>query len=498
MKAVILAAGIGSRLRSITDEKCKTLVEVNGLPMISHILNSLSISEITEIILCCGYKADQLKNYVKKTHEDLNIIFVENNEYDITNNMYSLYLSKELLTEDFILMNADLVFDPSIIKEMVSIPKNIIAVEKGNYLVEAMQIIVEDGVIKTISKQIGEKLAFGSSIDIYRIQKDTIPVILEEMKKIIVELGDRNQWTEKMLDNLFRSGRVIFKPFDIEGRKWYEIDDDTDLANAEMLFNDKLGDISKIKVFFIDRDGTLTNENKKIPGTDLFLEAIQKRKKKFYILTNNSSKTPEQHYNTFINSDLNIELGDVLVSTQSAIKYLKSQDLIKLFWVANQSVSDFLTSQGFIFTTSDPQALLLTYDTEINYAKIKTFVNLVRKDVPYYATHIDTLCPSLNGPLPDIGTFINLIQTTTGKTPLKTFGKPNLEMIKGKLTELNLDLKNAVIIGDRLYTDIKMAAGNELTSILVFTGETTRKAYEKSEIKADIVCNSLVDLIDFL
>lgn len=171
---------------------------------------------------------------------------------------------------------------------------------------------------------------------------------------------------------------------------------------------------------------------------------------------------------------------------------------MKVFWIANNEVSKFLKSQGLIFNDTNPDALLLTYDTEINYEKMKKLVYFVRRDIPYYATHIDMLCPSLDGPLPDIGTFIDLVKTTTGCYPLKTFGKPNLEMINGKLNEMNLELKDAAIVGDRLYTDIKMAENNDLISILVLSGETTRIQYEFSSIKSDIICKKLEDLIEYL
>lgn len=299
MKAIILAAGIGNRLKPITDEKCKTLVQVNGIPMIGYILQSLSIPQISEIIICYGYKAEQLKEYINSNFPNLEIKFIENKEYLITNNMYSLFLAKELLNDDIILMNSDLVYDPIIIKEMVSIHKNLVAVDKGNYNLESMKIIVEDGIIHSISKEIDEKDAYGCSIDIYRIQKDSILHIISEMEEIINTNGDRNQWTEKMLDNLFRSKKLISFPFDIRSKKWYEIDNFDDLVNAEILFNQKIINLSKTKVFFIDRDGTLTYGSSKISGTDLFLKKLRDKNIKYYILTNNSSKTPQQHLQTF-------------------------------------------------------------------------------------------------------------------------------------------------------------------------------------------------------
>ena len=87
---------------------------------------------------------------------------------------------------------------------------------------------------------------------------------------------------------------------------------------------------------------------------------------------------------------------------------------------------------------------------------------------------------------------------TTGKLPDKDFGKPNHEYIKYIKEKYNVEEKDIVIIGDRLYTDIKLAQGNDITSILVLSGETKIDDYQKSDIKADFVLNSIKDVIDYM
>lgn len=498
MKAVILAAGIGSRLRPITNEKPKTMVEVNGRPMINCIIDALHDNGIKNIVVCTGFMATKLVNHLELEYTDINFKFIENKDYDTTNNMYSLYLAKEELDDDILLMNADLVFDKSIIRELVKTKTTSVAVDKGNYIEEAMKLKVENNIIKGISKKISKEEAYGSSIDIYKINKSDIKFIKKEMKRIIEQEKDLNQWTEVMLNNLFESGEIEAKPLDIGNKKWFEIDNFEDLAQAEELFNDKLNSIKDKKIFFIDRDGTITLEDEIIPGAKDFIDHLDKKGILYYIITNNSSRTPEKHLEKLNNIGFNFSIDNILVSTDSALNYFKNKGIKKLFYIANNEVSNYILSKGFEFDENKPDALLLTYDNEINYSKMRKFVKLLRKGIPYYATHKDYVCPTPEGDIPDIGSFIELFNGVTGFKPNKIFGKPDYNFISETLKTHNLKDKDAVIIGDRLYTDISLAINNEITSILTLTGETTRQDYEKSEIKADIIVKNIKDLIKYL
>lgn len=201
MKAVILAAGIGSRLRPITDEKPKTLVNVNNKPMLGYILDALSWVYIKEVVICVGYKASHIINYCKSKYPQFKFYFIENKEYDTTNNMYSLYLAKKQLDDDIVLMNADLIFDKDIVKGLLKSKGSRVAVDKGIYIEESMKITVNNsGIISGISKKINKEDAYGSSIDVYKIEKDSLDVVVDEMKRIIEDESDRNQWTEVMLN----------------------------------------------------------------------------------------------------------------------------------------------------------------------------------------------------------------------------------------------------------------------------------------------------------
>jgi HAD superfamily hydrolase (TIGR01450 family) len=496
MKAVILAAGIGSRLRPITDKKPKTLIEVNGKAMLGYILDALQDSSIKEIGVCTGYRESLIKEYCCSNYPQLSFSFFSNCEYAVTNNMYSLYLAKEFLDDDFLLMNADLVFSKSIIERLMMTTGTIVPVDVGLYDEESMKVTLNDrGFISGISKKISRESCYGSSIDIYRISARHIITILEAMHQIIDIQMERNQWTEVMFDQLFRNGLIEAMPLDIKGEAWYEIDTYEDLSNAEMLFNSRMHEVMNRKVFFIDKDGTISLNNRSIPGAAETINFLREQGKKVYILSNNSSRTAFEHSRSLKSLGIEAAVDEIIISTDACIHYLISNKLNRIALLANDAVRDYFERKGFEIDDECPDAAVATYDDTLTYQKLIKFIDVIRTGIPYYATHIDLVYPTERGPIPDIGCIIDMITRSTGKRPLLTFGKPSLELIKPILAKNSMGLSDAAIVGDRLYTDIAMGLGNELITVLVLSGETNRDEYEFSQIRADIVVPSIAYLV---
>lgn len=132
MQVLIPAAGMGKRLGDETQDKTKAMVVVNGKTLIEHCLDAVSQHPIERIILIVGYQKEKLKNFLGSSYKGVNIIYVENDIYDQTNNIYSIFLAKELLSEDdTILIESDLIFDSKILSKLIENPtKNLVLVEK--------------------------------------------------------------------------------------------------------------------------------------------------------------------------------------------------------------------------------------------------------------------------------------------------------------------------------------------------------------------------------
>lgn len=499
MKAIILAAGIGSRLRPMTNYKPKTLVEVNGKPMLKYIVDSLVNNDVEEIIVCTGFESRKIVNFCKTEYPYVDFTFVDNKDFETTNNLYSLYLAREHLTGDFILMNADLVFDSDIIAKLISTPTGSICVDKDRYLEESMKVTVtESGLINRISKQVPAEDSYGCSIDIYKLLNDQAELLRERLIEVIEVKNHRNEWTETLLDTLMSSGALDLYPMDIGTCKWFEIDNYDDLLEAEILFNSFIPDFPSKLVYVLDMDGTLYLGNELIQGTREFIETLTSRSKKIFVMTNNSSRPPFYYKDKLEKLGLTADI-EIISSLDLALNYFSKKNLRKLYWVANPQVDQYIRDMGFVFDDQNPQGLLVTYDTDISYIKLLNLTKFISKGIPYYATHTDMVCPTEWGyDIPDIGTYIELIRMTTQVSPQMTFGKPSLIGIQNILKKEKVALSDVVIVGDRLYTDIKLAEGTDITSVLVLSGETSRDMVEESSIKPDIIVRKIDDLIQYI
>lgn len=240
MKAVILAAGLGSRLRPITNEVPKCMVSVNGIRIIDKQIDNLVKYGVKDIYVVSGYKHEVLDAHLKEHYPFVQI--VANPRYDQTNNMYSLFLTSDYVKDqEFMLMNSDVYFDASIIQGMLEKTDcSKIACDRSQFLEESMKITVDDkNVINHISKKITEDEHYAVSIDVYRISSADSKELFAEIEDTITNRKDENSWTEVALDKIFH--KTNFTPYIIDGR-WFEIDNHEDLAYAEKLFTgDKLG-----------------------------------------------------------------------------------------------------------------------------------------------------------------------------------------------------------------------------------------------------------------
>ena len=469
--------------------------------MIHWILNSLIYNDINDITICVGYCAEKVIDYCNKFFGQVRFNFVNNRKYNTTNNLYSLYLARGSLSGDCILMNADLVYERSIIESLtMNSAKSIICAQKGAYIEESMKITVDgNDNITGISKQIDKTKAYGVSIDIYKFLSKDVQMLRDGVINEIENKQSVNLWTETLMNDLIQGGKIEMRPLDIEDNLWIEIDNYDDLYVADKMFNPHLNSLRNKKAMIFDFDGTLSLGDRPIDGAKEVLQVLINCGKLVYLMTNNSSCTSKE-YQEKIKQILQIDMEiGVINSLDLALDYFNKNGIKKLFCVANKNVELYIKSCGFIIDEEDPKALLLTYDTEIDYEKIKKLIRFINLGFPYYATHIDMVCPISHGYfLPDIGTFIVLIKTTTGILPVRTFGKPGLEGLYYVSEKHGLDFSDIAVVGDRLYTDIEMCKNNEATSVLVFSGETTRELYEESKIKADIMLQSVKDMLEFL
>ena len=236
-KALILAAGLGTRLAPITNDRPKSLVPVNGKPILFKQIENLKQNGVYDITIVSGYKANVLEKAVKEQYPE--IIIVESVDYATTNNMYSAYLGIRAMFPDqdikpFYMMNADVFYDASVITALEEDKRqNLVVVDMGRYIDESMKVVEKDGRLVEISKQIAHQDALGCSIDVYKFGADGGKAFYYRCCEYIEEKKELKKWSEVALNDAFVD--VKFQACPLIGR-WLEIDNHDDLAAAEELF----------------------------------------------------------------------------------------------------------------------------------------------------------------------------------------------------------------------------------------------------------------------
>lgn len=233
MKALILAAGLGTRLAPITHDRPKSLVPVNGKPILIKQIENLHENGVTDITIVSGYKADILEKAVHELYPEIKII--ESVDYANTNNMYSAYIARNAIgNSGFLMMNADVFYDASIITALLNVEiENAIVTDIGTYIEESMKVVEEEGRLVKISKAITPEEALGASIDVYKFSAEGGQAFFAKCAEYIEEKKELKMWSEVALNDILSD--VVFKACPLNGR-WLEIDNHEDLAAAEKLF----------------------------------------------------------------------------------------------------------------------------------------------------------------------------------------------------------------------------------------------------------------------
>lgn len=255
-----------------------------------------------------------------------------------------------------------------------------------------------------------------------------------------------------------------------------------------------------------DLDGTIYLENKAISGADKFLSQVIQSGRHLYYFTNNTSASRNSWLAKLAGFGFPSNNKHLITSADCADAYLKRNGFSpNIYLVGNRELKKEFESRGFYCMSDEdalagvPQAVLLGFDTELSYDKIRTCYNLILRDIPYIATHADILCPVKPHEFkPDVGSFIALFETATSGRRPTIVGKPSEEAVQFISEYANTPRNKIAFIGDRLYTDIRMAVNSGMLSVLVLSGETSLDMLQNSKDKPHLVVNSVADLTMYL
>ena len=228
------------------------------------------------------------------------------------------------------------------------------------------------------------------------------------------------------------------------------------------------------RLFLLDMDGTLYLDDRLFDKVPEFLSLIRRRGGRYLFLTNNYSRGVEGYVEKLGRMGIATEPSDYMTSADAAEHTLLTEFAGRKCYVSGTaSLKRQLKEAGVDVTdvlSDDIDLLLSGFDTELTFQKLEDSCILLNRGVTWLATNPDWVCPTWYGSVPDCGSVCEMLRRATGKTP-RFLGKPQPEMVRLALKRTGFAPQQAVVIGDRLYTDVACGINAGIDSIFVLSGE---------------------------
>ncbi len=255
MQALILAAGMGKRLKALTKENTKCMIKVNGETIIERMLSQLDGLGLSKIVIVTGYEGEKLVEFVSELEIDTPLEYIHNEIYYQTNNIYSLYLAKDrLLAEDTLLLESDLVFENAAINKIIDNPyPNLALVAKFESWMDGTVVeIDEENNIKSFIDRKGfefeKRETYFKTVNIYKFGREFSETHYVPFLEAYCKALGNNEYYEQVLKVIALLDNPGIKASVLDGEAWYEIDDVQDLDIAETIFEtDKVEKLNKFK-----------------------------------------------------------------------------------------------------------------------------------------------------------------------------------------------------------------------------------------------------------
>ena len=236
MIGVILAAGMAKRLRPLTDTKPKCLLTVGARTLLQRTVDAILATGIDELVVVTGYRAEMIRDFLTTHYPDLKIHFLHNADYEHNNNIYSLWMSGQVVRgKAFLLMDSDILCDPKSIAAVASQPESALALNRHELGEEEMKIVVDaDNRITEISKTCRVEDAVGESVGIEKMTADYSEALFTELDQMIEQEGLIDIFYERAFERLIPQGHS-FKVVDTTDFFSYELDTPEDFQKATEL-----------------------------------------------------------------------------------------------------------------------------------------------------------------------------------------------------------------------------------------------------------------------
>ncbi len=235
MQAIILAAGMAKRLRPLTDTIPKCLLKVGDKTLLEMTINNILKNGVNSFVMVTGYKERMIKEHVAEQFPELDIMYLTNSDFENNNNSYSLWMTKDYITGDSILLDSDILFDYRIISKLFEFEHiDCLAVNRGHILSdEEIKVIIDStNKIEHIGKHLVPAASYGESIGIERFSHDFFVKLGEVLERKIVKENNVNEFYEASFQELYDMGNSMYA-VDVSEYKCMEIDYPEDLKKAQ-------------------------------------------------------------------------------------------------------------------------------------------------------------------------------------------------------------------------------------------------------------------------
>lgn len=257
MQAIILAAGMGKRLKELTSNATKCMVEVNGVTMIERMLSQLEQLKLNRIVVVVGYEGEKLMKYIDTLKIHTPIVYVNNEIYYKTNNIYSLFMAKDYLVEDdTLLLESDLIFEDAVLKRLLDNPYPSLAlVAKFESWMDGTVVTLdeEDNIKNFLGKKdfVFEDIPkYYKTVNIYKFSKSFSNSHYVPFLEVYSKALGNNEYYEQVLKVITLLDKPEIKAERLGHEAWYEIDDVQDLNIAESIFAKKEEKLDKFNQRF--------------------------------------------------------------------------------------------------------------------------------------------------------------------------------------------------------------------------------------------------------
>lgn len=259
--------------------------------------------------------------------------------------------------------------------------------------------------------------------------------------------------------------------------------------------------LKNIKHFALDMDGTIYNGTTLFSFTIPFLNFLKEHNIGYSFLTNNPSKSTKDYLDKLAGIGILATKEEMYTSAQATIQYIQKNhpDVKKLFILGTPSMITEFEEAGFISAADDPNdvpdMLVVGFDMSLIYTRLCRAAWWASQGLPYIATNPDWVCPTDQPTvLVDCGSIYTCIEAATKRKPDVVIGKPDPRMLSGILSRYQLEPHEVAMVGDRIYTDVRMAHNAGAVGVLVMSGETTMEIVESSDLTPDIIAENLAEI----